>query len=252
MPTSARLDDLRTLWHLTTTRARGETHAERLENFYAPQQRNYDAFRARMLHGRREVFESIDPPPQAVWVDFGAGTGENAEYLSKSLASLSMLYLVDLCPALLTAAQERIDRHSWSNVWAVCADATTFCPPEGFADVVTFSYSLTMIPDWFRAIDHAFEILKPGGLIGVVDFYVSRKFPREGSRRHGWATRTLWPAWFAWDNVHLSPDHLPMLESRFETVQLVESTGRIPYLPVVRVPHYRFTGRKPSSPEPRG
>jgi S-adenosylmethionine-diacylgycerolhomoserine-N-methlytransferase len=238
MPTSAKLDDLRTLWHLTTTRARGETHAERLESFYAPQQRNYDAFRARMLHGRREVFESIVAPPQAVWVDFGAGTGENAEYLSHS--------------ALLTAAQERIDRQGWSNVWAVCADATTFCPPEGSADVVTFSYSLTMIPDWFRAIDHAFEILKPGGIIGVVDFYVSRKFPREGRRRHGWATRTLWPAWFAWDNVHLSADHLPMLESRFDALEVAEDAGRLPYLPLVRAPYYRFIGQKPISAEPRG
>ncbi len=180
MPTSARLDDLRTLWHLTTTRVRGETHAERLESFYAPQQRTYDAFRARMLHGRRELLESIDAPPNAVWIDFGAGTGENAEHLNQTLASISMLYLVDLCPALLTAAEERIANRGWSNVWAVCADATTFCPPERQADVVTFSYSLTMIPDWFRAIDHAYEILKPGGLIGVVDFYVSRKYPRPG------------------------------------------------------------------------
>jgi S-adenosylmethionine-diacylgycerolhomoserine-N-methlytransferase len=158
---------------------------------------------------------------------------------------MSMLYLVDLCPALLTAAEERITRRGWSNVWAVCADATTFYPPEGAADVVTFSYSLTMIPDWFRAIDHAYEILKPGGIFGCVDFYVSRKFPREGSRRHNWATRTVWPAWFACDNVHLSADHLPMLESRFDTVSVVEDSGRIPYLPLVRVPFYRFVGRKP-------
>jgi S-adenosylmethionine-diacylgycerolhomoserine-N-methlytransferase len=251
MSTSAKLDDLRTLWHLTTTRVRGETHAERLESFYAPQQRTYDAFRARMLHGRREMFESVPTRRNAVWIDFGAGTGENAEYLSSSLDQMSMLYLVDLCPALLTAAEERITHHGWSNVWAVCADATTFCPPEGYADVVTFSYSLTMIPDWFSAIEHAFEILKPGGFIGVVDFYVSRKFPRQGSRRHGWATRTLWPAWFACDNVHLNPDHLPMLQSRFQTVELTESTGRIPYLPFVRVPHYRFLGRKPSSVDAR-
>jgi hypothetical protein len=32
----------------------------------------------------------------------------------------------------------------------------------------------------------------------------------------------MWPIWFAWDNVHISPDHLPMLESRFGTFELVE------------------------------
>jgi len=244
MPTSTKLDDLRTVLQLAAGRVRGETHAERLESFYAPQQRTYDAFRSRMLHGRRELFESIDVPPNAVWVDFGAGTGESAEFLNDRLSSLSMLYLVDLCPSLLAAAEGRIMRRGWTNVWSVCADATTFRPPEGFADVVTFSYSLTMIPDWFRAIDNAVNLLKPGGIIGLVDFYVARKYPREGRQRQGWVTRTLWPIWFGRDNVHLSPDHVPMLEDRFETVELVERSGGLPYLPLVRAPYYRFLGRK--------
>ena len=58
-------------------------------------------------------------------------------------------------------------------------------------DVVTFSYSLTMIPDWFLAVDHAWRLLRPGGTIGVVDFYVSRKHPDPGWRRHPWSTPRL-------------------------------------------------------------
>ena len=52
-------------------------------------------------------------------------------------------------------------------------------PPEAPVDVVTFSYSLTMIPDWFAAIENALRMLRPGGQIGVVDFYVSRKYPAQ-------------------------------------------------------------------------
>ena len=245
MAPSAKLDDLKTLWHLTAGRVRGETHAERLESFYAPQQGTYDAFRARMLHGRRELFQSIKTRPNASLGRFRRRDRRKRRVLERpDQHSLSTLYLVDLCPALLAKAEERIVSRGWNNVWAVCSDATTFYPPEGLADVVTFSYSLTMIPDWFRAIDHALELLKPGGTIGVVDFYVARKFPRDGRCRQGWATRTVWPIWFAWDNVHLSPDHLPMLESRFETTELVEGAGKLPYLPLVRVPYYRFLGRK--------
>ena len=51
-------------------------------------------------------------------------------------------------------------------------------------DVVTFSYSLTMIPNWFQALERAYAALKPGGMIGVVDFYISRKWPAPGMRRH--------------------------------------------------------------------
>jgi len=36
--------------------------------------------------------------------------------------------------------------------------------------------------------------LKPGGTIGIVDFYVAHKYPEEEHARHGWFTRTFWPS----------------------------------------------------------
>jgi S-adenosylmethionine-diacylgycerolhomoserine-N-methlytransferase len=256
---SKTVNDLKTLWHLVVRRARGRTHAERLESFYSGQADGYDDFRRRMLHGRREMIESIEVPEGGVWIDLGAGTGENAEHLGENLGKLKTMYLVDLSASLLEQARRRVEERGWTNVTPVCADATVFVPDDslrndessrsdsspGVADVVTFSYSLTMIPDWFRAIDHAFHLLKPGGRIGVVDFYVSRKHPAEGMTRHGWLTRSCWPIWFASDNVFLSPDHLPCLQSRFETLRLEERRGKIPYMPLVRAPHYVFIGRKP-------
>ena len=40
----------------------------------------------------------------------------------------------------------------------------------GVADLVTCSYSLTMIPDWRRAIDVAYALLRDGGQMAVADF----------------------------------------------------------------------------------
>lgn len=244
--TPSRLLDLKTLWHLTVGRVQGDTHAQRLENFYAGQAGGYDAFRRRLLHGRDELFASVKVPEQGVWIDFGAGTGENAERLHDRLANLEQLYLVDLCPSLLDVARKRIRENFWSNVTAVHSDATTFTLPELQADVVSFSYSLTMIPDWFLAIENAFRLLKPGGMIAVVDFYVSRKHPAQGRRQHRWLTRNGWPLWFENDNVFPSPDHLPYLESCFEPVNVIETAGSVPYLPTLRMPYYSFVGRKPT------
>ena len=243
--------DMKTLWHLAVRRAKGKTHAERLENFYSGQAGGYDSFRKRMLHSRQEMIQSLEVPEGGVWVDLGAGTGENAEHIGPSISKLSKMYLVDLSESLLEQAQQRIETRGWSNVTPVCYDATKFFPEEGSVDVVTFSYSLTMIPDWFRAIDHAFELLKPGGRIGVVDFYVARKYPDEEHQKHGWGTRTFWQPWFASDNVFLSPDHLPYLKNKFEAEQLHERRGKIPYLPFVRAPHYLFVGRKPEGDHTR-
>ena len=165
------------------------------------------------------------------------------------LQEFSQAYLVDLSTSLLKVADQRIAARGWKNVQTVHADATKFLPPEGSADIVTCSYSLTMIPDWFQAMDQAYRILKPGGTFGIVDFFVARKWPAEGLKKHPWSTRTFWQTWFANDNVFLSPDHIPYLQSHFETVSLHQERGKVPYLPLVRAPYYRFVGRKPLSSE---
>lgn len=196
-----------------------------------------------MLHGRAELFSALTPPAGGVWVDLGSGTGENPEHLGARLSQLASVQLVDLSKSLLGVADRRIVEREWKNVSTVHADATMYDPGQA-VDLVTFSYSLTMIPNWFAAIENAWRMLKPGGTIGIVDFYVARKFPAPDRVKHGWSKRTLWPAWFAMDHVFLSADHLPLLESRFEVVHLSEHQGKIPFLPFVRAPYYRFIGHK--------
>jgi S-adenosylmethionine-diacylgycerolhomoserine-N-methlytransferase len=240
-------NDLRILWHLLVTRGKGETHEARLESFYSGQATGYDAFRRRMLHGRDELFSRLAPQAGGIWVDLGAGTGENAERWGESIARFEKGYLVDLSSSLLAVADARIEARQWPNIVTRHHDATTFLPDEGQADVVTMSYSATMIPDWFAALEQAERMLKPGGVIGVVDFFVARKYPADGLARHSWFTRTFWPTWFAFDNVFPSPDHVPFLERHFERQVLEQRYGKIPYIPLIRAPHFYFIGRKPAA-----
>lgn len=240
------ISDLRVLYHMTLSPIRGKTHAERLDSFYAKQAGDYDAFRARLLQGRQELYEKHLPVPAGgVWVEVGGGTGHNLEYLGDRIRELGEVYIVDLSSSLLKQADDRIARHGWTNVKTLLADATTFSlPDQKQADVITFSYSLTMIPDWFAAVDRAWNLLTPGGHVGVVDFFVSRKYPAAGRVRHRWFTRTFWPTWFSFDNVHPSPDHLPYLQHRFQTEYVSERRGKVPYLLGLTTPHYLFVGRK--------
>jgi S-adenosylmethionine-diacylgycerolhomoserine-N-methlytransferase len=231
------------LWHLLVSPIRGTSHAERLNSFYAGQAADYDAFRARLLKGRGELLQSLPAPTGGVWVDMGGGTGANLE-AAPWLSSCRRVVVADLCQPLLDVCRERVQHRGWSQVEPVLADVTTYDPGEP-VDLVTFSYSLTMIPDWFRAVERARAMLAPGGVIGIVDFYVSRKYVPANRVRHGWLTRSLIPVWFATDNVHPSRDHLPYLESRFETVRLDEDRAAIPYVPLLKAPYYRFVGRKP-------
>ncbi len=237
--------DLKILYHLVLKPVRGKDHAARMESFYGGQAEAYDDFRKRLLKGRRELWDAIGVPKGGVWVDMGAGTGSNIEYFGEKIHQLEKIYAVDLSASLLEVARRRFQERGWPMAEAVEADATTYRPEQGLVDVVTFSYSLTMIPDWFAAVENAAKMLKPGGRIGVVDFYVSRKYPADSFKRHSWATRNFWPVWFAGDNVFPSPDHAPFLHQHFEPIHFTENRAKVPYLPLLRVPYYTFIGQKP-------
>lgn len=236
--------DIRVLKHLLLHPVRGETHAERLESFYGGQAREYDSFRARMLHGRRELITQLNLPSDGIWVDMGAGTGENILLAGSRADSLREIHLVDLSASLLEVAAERLKEAGRSNAQIHQVDATQFEAAPESVDVVTFSYSLTMIPDWFEAVAVAERILKPGGVIAVTDFYVSRKFTAEDHRQHRWLSRAFWTHWFAADNVFLSGDHAALLHRRFDVDVFEERLGKVPYLPLLRAPYYVLIGRK--------
>lgn len=243
--------DLKVLFHMVFSPIRGKTHQERLDSFYRGQADAYDDFRKHLLRGREEMYQSLPLPENGVMIDMGGGTAWNLECLGERLADLRKVYVVDLSKSLLEIARRRVADRGWDNVEVVEADATRFTPPEGRVDVVTFSYSLTMIPDWFAAIDNAYRLLKPGGIIGVVDFYVSRKYPAAGHRRHRWFTRSFWPVWMALDNVFVQDDQVPYLHYRFDAEHFSEHLTRMRYLPLFRIPYYRFIGRKPVGDEAR-
>ncbi|WP_372725705.1 class I SAM-dependent methyltransferase, partial [Novipirellula sp.] len=204
--TPSRRSDLRVLWHLLFHRVRGETHAQRLESFYGGHATDYDSFRERMLHGRNELISWIDFPHDGVWLDVGAGTGTNLAFAGDQTKRLRSIHLLDLSPSLLRVADQRIHDLGCENAKTHLADATTFSLPPASVDVITLSYSLTMIPDWFQTLALAEAMLKPGGVIAVVDFYVSRKHAAKNQRQHGWLRRAFWSHWFAADNVFLSSD----------------------------------------------
>ena len=96
-----------------------------------------------------------------------------------------------------------------AKVRVVEADAVSY-RPEAPADLVYLSYSLTMMQDWQGALNNALGMLRPGGRLGVVDFYVSDADPPPRL-----------------------PDHV-----------LHEGVGSVPYLPGLRVPYYLFVGRR--------
>ena len=67
-----------------------------------------------------------------------------AEYMP--LESFQRIYIVDLCKSLCEVARKKVRDKGWKNVVVVEGDACTFVPPEGKAQLITFSYSLSSAP----------------------------------------------------------------------------------------------------------
>lgn len=230
--------DARILWRLLRGQPRTGSHAQRLEGFYAPQANRYDAFRARLLHGRADLIAALDIPPGARVVELGCGTGSNLETLARirALDTLAGVQLVDLCPALLAVARRRT--RGLANVEVIEADATRW-QPAAPVDRVFLSYALTMMPDWRAVLANAYAMLAPGGRLGLVDFHLPGSASRLGNR--------FWQTWFAHDGVHLSAAHLPALQALLPQSRAWQARAAVPYLPLLRAPYYLFVGTKPET-----
>ncbi|KAG9743367.1 hypothetical protein KCU71_g4284, partial [Aureobasidium melanogenum] len=211
-------------------------------------------------------------PRKPIWVDVGGGTGWNIEQMEKYLPVSSFfhaVYLVDFSPSLCQVARARFARLGWKNVKVVCQDARTFklsdyeeglndesavfsigksALDEGSAvdnvgaDLLTMSYSLSMIPEFHPVIDSLANLLAPNGIMGVVDFYVqnqiqfqSRNYVGGVINRHCmWISRVFWAAWFEMDRVFLDSSRRDYLEYKFGTVLSANARNhffgfRIPY-----------------------
>ncbi|KAK1755234.1 hypothetical protein QBC47DRAFT_212254 [Echria macrotheca] len=205
-----------------------------------------------------------------IWVDVGGGTGWNIEAMGEFLdvpEFFSSVYLVDFSPSLCEVARKRFSRLGWSNVHVICEDARKFRledyesdasgektptrsppsyftkkrPEHGGADLITMSYSLSMIPDYYSVVDSLMSLLSPNGLMGVVDFYVQSKVDISFrnytggliDRHVNFLGRTFWRAWFDLDRVALEPGRRDYLEYRLGTILTANSRnymlGSIPY-----------------------
>jgi len=235
-------DDLQVLRQLLVGKRATGNHAQDLDRFYGPQAGAYDSFRERLLPGRESFMHALPLRPGARVVDFGAGTGRHWLYVAEQLPGLASLDLVDLCTPLQAIARDRFA--ALPQVRVVHGDATVWqpTPPAEPADLVVFSYSLSMMVDWRAALANARRLLRPGGVIGMIDFCTLPAAPPPPLRPlPAWA-RWFWPRWFRHDGVLLREPVLPALLAGGATHALHQSNARLPYLPLAGVPWFHWIG----------
>lgn len=141
-----------------------------VQRFYRYHALVYDSTRWLILHGRARAIERLALRPDSQVLEIGCGTGLNFSHVLRYLdPARGRLTGADFSADMLARARRRVSREGWTNVTLVQADATTLDLGQEF-DAIFFAYSLTMIPDWRRALERAQAHLRPGGRLAVLDF----------------------------------------------------------------------------------
>ncbi len=145
------------------------SHAALMDEVYRGQRHLYDVTRKYYLFGRDTLIAGLAAAPGMRVLEIACGTGRNLAKIGKVWPAVA-LHGLDISAEMLKSARAALGREARLGE----GDACTFDPKgllgEPAFDRIVLSYSLSMIPDWQRALDHAAACLAPGGSLHVVDF----------------------------------------------------------------------------------
>lgn len=147
-----------------------EARARTAEDYFGEIADTWDTVRA--LHYPNEKIEAalidlVDVGPSRRMIDIGTGTGRMLELFAERFERSDG---VDMSHRMLTVARANLDRAGVGNVNVRQADAQALPFENGCADLVTIHQVLHFIDEPDRVLAEAARVLRPGGLLLIVDF----------------------------------------------------------------------------------
>lgn len=110
------------------------------------------------------------------------GTGVNFSYFNTYLENSGRVIGIDLSEGMLKQANRKIEKNDWSNIKTELNDATkintnwleNYPKQHGpiIIDAIFCDLGLSGLPEWQQIIDNLIAILKPGGRIVILDWYL--------------------------------------------------------------------------------
>lgn len=117
---------------------------------------------------RRRAVERLELKPGGRVLEVGCGTGRNLVHLVRAVGPHGRVCGIDLSEGMLREARALSAGAGWRNVTLLREDAADYALPELF-DGVIFSLSYAVIPRHREALRRAWEHLRPGGYVVIMD-----------------------------------------------------------------------------------
>jgi S-adenosylmethionine-diacylgycerolhomoserine-N-methlytransferase len=180
----------------------------------------YDLTRKYYLLGRDHLIENLRPAPGENVIEVGCGTARNLVKMAKKYPQ-ARFFGIDASDEMLKTARHNLEKQDLSSEVILSQAFAQSFAPQAPPDKIVFSYSLSIIPPWREAIDHALGLLKPGGTIHVVDFGGQEGLP-------AWFRKILF-FWLSLFHVYYKPEIL----EHFRTLEK-QKQGALTYKPLCK------------------
>ena len=156
--------------------------AQAMDRMYRLQRHVYDASRRFYLLGRDRLIDELDVPEGGSVLEIGCGTGRNLVKAAQRYPT-ARIHGVDISHEMLKSAGVAVTRAGLTRRISIAqGDALSFSGLRSFGvqsfDRVYFSYTLSMIPPWQQALQHAVDLVATGGALHVADFGQCEGLPR--------------------------------------------------------------------------
>jgi ubiquinone/menaquinone biosynthesis C-methylase UbiE len=117
---------------------------------------------------RRRAVAALGLKPGDTVLEIGAGTGRNLPYLLERVGPSGTVLALDASAGMLAEARRLVERRGWRNVELLQQDAGRL-EVDRELDAVLFSLSYSALPEPRAALERAWERLRPGGRVVVMD-----------------------------------------------------------------------------------
>ena len=144
-------------------------HQERMDRRYRYQRHVFDLSRKLILFGRERAIAALRLGDARSVLEIGCGTGRNLKLMAEAHPALRLTG-TDISEEMLKSARAKLVRAQLDDRVSLQQGDAATPPIDGKSQRILMSYSLSMVPDWRRALAVAIETLEPGGILAIVDF----------------------------------------------------------------------------------
>jgi ubiquinone/menaquinone biosynthesis C-methylase UbiE len=119
-------------------------------------------------------FDSLQLDRHRVFLDVACGIGNYSLAVAEVLGENSIIYAIDLWPEGISSLQKEISKKKQTNIWATIGDISKRIPISNqsidICLMATVLHDLVEVQSQHGALKEIARVLKPGGLLAIIEF----------------------------------------------------------------------------------